>query len=157
MIINLLFVGKVNKNPLNEALNEYLSRLENYTRLKMIYVKPPAYTSKTNVNEIKKIEAGLIAKQLKSGDYIILLDERGKEMTTIGFSEWLQNKMLQGTRDLVFVIGGAFGFSDDIKLRANLTLSLSKLTFPHQVAHLVLVEQLYRAFTILKNESYHHD
>ena len=111
---------------------------------------------KLSKKELKEKEGNLILKSLKNSDYIILLDDKGVTLSSIEFSEFLNKKMVSSANELVFIIGGAFGFSESVYKRANTKLSLSKMTFSHQMVRLIFKEQLYRAFTILKGEKYHH-
>ena len=119
-------------------------------------LKTPKQLKKLGQNELKSAEGKLILESLTVQDYLILLDERGTEFTSIAFSEKLQKWLNGGHRRIVFLIGGAFGFSDDVYQRADFKLGLSKMTLTHQMVRLFFTEQLYRGFTIMKNEKYHH-
>jgi 23S rRNA (pseudouridine1915-N3)-methyltransferase len=113
-------------------------------------------TKSISVLEQKKKEGDSILKKLDSSDFVILLDENGKEKSSLEFANLIQQSLNQGLKTIIFVIGGAYGFSEELYLRSNLKLSLSKMTFPHLMTRLIFTEQLYRSFTILKNEPYHH-
>ena len=107
--------------------------------------------------ELKEKEGKKILESLKEGDYTVLLDEKGKEFRTVEFSSWLGNRLIQPPKRLVFVVGGAWGFAEEVYNKADMKLSLSKMTFPHQLVRLIFTEQLYRAFTIIRGEPYHHE
>ena len=156
MRITLLLIGKTEAGWLQSGVEVYSQRLGHYGRFNMIEVMPPKNTKQLNPNQLKEVEGKLILKYAADADQLILLDERGKSYTSEGFSVWLQKKMNGGTRHLMFVVGGAFGFSDEVYAAANGKLALSEMTFSHQMVRLFFVEQLYRAFTILRNEPYHN-
>lgn len=154
MKIKLFVTGKISENYLNYGIDIYLSRLKHYTKLQII--EYPESKSK-NINDIKNIESKKIIEKVNFGkEELILLDEAGSNFSSIQFSNLLQNKM-NNSKDLVFVIGGAYGFSTEINEKANLKISMSKMTFSHQMIRLFFLEQLYRAFTILKGEPYHNE
>jgi 23S rRNA (pseudouridine1915-N3)-methyltransferase len=156
MKIRLLSIGKTSTPFLKEGIAFYLKRLDHYCRME--YVELPDVPQKGLTTESGKIKEGeLILKNLKPEDVLVLLDEKGTEYTSRGFANYLQKKMNAGTRSLVFVVGGAFGFSKELYAKADSTLSFSQMTFPHELIRLFAVEQLYRAHTILKGENYHHD
>ncbi|HEY8403086.1 MAG TPA: 23S rRNA (pseudouridine(1915)-N(3))-methyltransferase RlmH [Flavobacteriales bacterium] len=156
MKIRVLSIGKTSTPFIKEGVAFYLKRLEHYCRLE--YVELPDVPQKGLTTAAGKIkEAELILKNLKPEDVLVLLDEKGTEYTSRGFANFLQKKMNAGTRSLVFVVGGAFGFSKELYAKADNTLSFSQMTFPHELIRLFVAEQLYRAHTILKGENYHHD
>ncbi|GET46862.1 23S rRNA (pseudouridine(1915)-N(3))-methyltransferase RlmH [Capnocytophaga felis] len=156
MNIKLIAIGKTDNSALQQLITDYEKRLSHYVNFQLQIILD-VKNSKSLSEEQQKIKEGeLILKNIESSHHLILLDERGKEYTSIGFSEFLQKQMNSGIRQLVFVIGGPYGFSEEVYARANGKLSLSKLTFSHQMIRLFFVEQIYRAFTILKNEPYHH-
>ncbi len=157
MTITLLFAGKINKNSLHSSLEEYTSRLKNYVNLKVQFLKTPSLPQGSSDLDKKKSESSVILKEFKPGDFIILLDEKGKEFSTMDLKNLVEKKMMAGNKNILFVVGAAYGFSPGLSERADMIISLSKLTFPHQVARLLIAEQLYRAFTIIRNESYHHE
>ena len=156
MRVSLLTVGKTDIKWVSEGLEVYSSRLLHYIPFEVREIPELKNVSALSKDQIKTAEGKLILKSLKDSDELILLDERGKEFRSVEFADWLQRKFQQG-RDLVFVIGGAYGFSQEVYSRANGMISLSKMTFSHQMVRTIFVEQLYRALTILKGESYHHE
>tara|TARA_B100001939_G_C16744020_1_gene530994 strand:+ start:246 stop:716 length:471 start_codon:yes stop_codon:yes gene_type:complete len=156
MNIKLIVVGKTNAKYLLEGEKEYENRLKHYTKFEEIILPDVKQAGKLSENELKKKEGQLIFGKLQSSDHVILLDDKGKTHSSIEFANFLQQKMNSSLKSLVFVVGGAFGFSDDVFQRANFKLSLSKMTFSHQMVRLIFKEQLYRGFSILKGEKYHH-
>lgn len=156
MNIKLIAVGKTDNPALQQLISTYEKRLSYYINFDL-QLLPDIKNSKSLSEEQQKIKEGeLILSYVEPSHHFILLDERGKEYTSIAFADELQKKMNTGIKQLTFVIGGPYGFSQAIYQRANSKLSLSKLTFSHQMIRLFFVEQLYRAFTILRNEPYHH-
>ena len=156
MNIKLIAVGKTDNPALQQLISTYEKRLSYYINFEL-QLLPDIKNSKSLSEEQQKIKEGeLILSYVEPSHHLILLDERGKEYTSIAFADELQKKMNTGIKQVTFVIGGPYGFSQAIYQRANSKLSLSKLTFSHQMIRLFFVEQLYRAFTILRNEPYHH-
>ena len=156
MNIKLIAVGKTDNPALQQLISTYEKRLSYYINFEL-QLLPDIKNSKSLSEEQQKIKEGeLILSYVEPSHHLILLDERGKEYTSIAFADELQKKMNSGIKQLTFVIGGPYGFSQAVYQRANSKLSLSKLTFSHQMIRLFFVEQLYRAFTILRNEPYHH-
>ncbi|EIW92365.1 putative rRNA large subunit m3Psi methyltransferase RlmH [Capnocytophaga sp. oral taxon 412 str. F0487] len=156
MNIKLLAVGKTDNPVLQQLIDMYEKRLSYYINFEL-QLLPDIKNSKSLSEEQQKAKEGeLILGNVASSHHLILLDERGKELTSVAFADELQKKMNAGIKQLTFVIGGPYGFSKEVYDRANGKLSLSKLTFSHQMIRLFFVEQLYRAFTILRNEPYHH-
>ena len=156
MNIKLIAVGKTDNLALQQLISTYEKRLSYYINFDL-QLLPDIKNSKSLSEEQQKIKEGeLILSYVEPSHHLILLDERGKEYTSIAFADELQKKMNAGIKQLTFVIGGPYGFSQAVYQRANSKLSLSKLTFSHQMIRLFFVEQLYRAFTILRNEPYHH-
>lgn len=156
MNIKLIAVGKTDNPALQQLISTYEKRLSYYINFDL-QLLPDIKNSKSLSEEQQKIKEGeLILSYIEPSHHLILLDERGKEYTSIAFADELQKKMNTGIKQLIFVIGGPYGFSQAVYQRANSKLSLSKLTFSHQMIRLFFVEQLYRAFTILRNEPYHH-
>jgi 23S rRNA (pseudouridine1915-N3)-methyltransferase len=154
--ITILCIGKTNTAYLKEGISIYLDRLKHYARLE--YRELPDVSSKgLTPDQLKQKEGELLFKTLKLEDHVLLLDERGEEFSSRKFASFIQKKLNTGAKSLVLIIGGAFGFSEEIYARANGKISLSQMTFSHEMIRLLLVEQTYRAFTILKGESYHHD
>lgn len=156
MKIKLLYVGKEHADVFQDAILQYQEKLKFYNPFEMVAIPYLKNTKSLSVEEQKKKEGDLILKKIDAGDFVILMDEFGKEFTSIGFSELIQQQLNSGIKTLVFVIGGAYGFSQEVFARAQRKISLSQMTFPHLLARLIFVEQLYRAFTILRKEPYHH-
>ena len=157
MKIKLIVVGKTNAKYLLEGEKEYGNRLKHYTKFEEIIITDVKQSGKLSENELKKKESQLILGKLENSDHVILLDDKGKSYSSVEFANFLQQKMNSSLKSLVFVVGGAFGFSDEVYLRANSKLSLSKMTFSHQMVRLIFKEQLYRGFSILRGEKYHHE
>ena len=157
MKIILLTVGKTDKDWVKQGLDIYVSRLKHYIPFSINEIPELKNVSALTKEQIKTKEGELILKSIKPGDDVILLDEHGKEFTSTGFASFLQKKMALEGRDIVFVIGGAYGFSDNVYKRANSKISLSQMTFSHQMVRAIVAEQIYRAFTIMKGEPYHHE
>ena len=156
MKIQLILIGKTNEKYITEGFSIYEKRIKNYIDFN-IHVIPELKNAKNLSFElIKKQESELLMKQIIDSDFVVLLDENGKNLSSIEFSKFLNTQMLKSTKNLVFVIGGAYGFSENVYKRANEKISLSKMTFSHQLVRIIFAEQLYRAFTILNNEPYHH-
>ena len=156
MKITLLAIGKTDNNHLQILISDYKKRLGFYVSFTFDVI--PDLKKTKNLSEIqqKQAEGSEILKRIGTADTLILLDENGKSLSSVAFSEYLQKKMNSGLKNLVFVIGGPYGFSEEIYERANGKISLSPMTFSHQMVRLFIIEQLYRSFTILKNEPYHH-
>lgn len=156
MTIKLIAIGKTDNKAIVSLIEEYSKRLNFYVKFEFEII--PDLKNTKSLSEIlqKEKEGELILKKLVPSDDLILLDERGKSYSSIDFSEFLQKKMNAGLKQLIFVIGGPYGFSDDVYSRANGKLSISKMTFSHQMIRPFFIEQLYRGFTILRNEPYHH-
>lgn len=157
MNIKLIVVSKTDIPYIKEGIDQYLERLKHYTDFQIITIPPVKNGGKMSANEIKEKEGELIQKQMANVDLSVLLDEHGKEYTSVGFSEFIQQQMNAGIRTLAFVIGGAFGFSPSVYAAADRKISLSQMTFNHQMVRLFFVEQLYRAHTILRHEKYHNE
>ena len=157
MKITLLTVGKTDKDWVKQGLDIYTSRLKHYIPFSIIEIPELKNVSALSREQIKAKEGELILKSLKPADDVVLLDEHGKEYSSTGFASFLQKKMALEGRDIVFIIGGAYGFSDDVYKRANSKISLSQMTFSHQMVRAIFAEQIYRAFTIMKGEPYHHE
>jgi len=156
MKIQLLMTGKTDSLPLNEILNDYASRVNHYFPFEIEILPNIKNTKNLTEKEQKKLESSLIIKSIQAGDYFIALDENGKEMTSSNFAAFLEKKMQLTYKRLVFVIGGPYGFSEDVYKIANERIALSRMTFPHQLIRIIFTEQLYRAATIIKGERYHH-
>jgi len=157
MRITLLTVGKTTNAHLIKLQEEYQNRLKFYIPYDSLVISELKNTKNLSITEQQEKEADLILKQLETNDEVILLDEKGKQYTSMGFSEFISKKMLASHKRMVFVVGGPYGFSQRVYQRANGMVSLSSMTFSHQMIRLIFVEQLYRALTILKGEPYHHE
>jgi len=156
MDIKLIAVGKTDKTELDQLIKSYQNRLMHYVRFSFEII-PDLKNSKNLSEKLQKEEEGkIILSKISNSDRLILLDENGQEMNSVGFSNFLQKQMNSGLKRLVLVIGGPYGFSEDVYKKASSKLALSKMTFSHQMVRLFIIEQLYRSFTILKNEPYHH-
>lgn len=134
----------------------YEKRLKRYINFETVLLPEPRNKKKLNEEQLKKAEGELMLTRLDGADHLVLLDERGRRMNSKAFAEVVNHLMVNSTRKVVFVVGGAYGFSDELYARANDSLSLSDMTFSHQVIRVIFLEQLYRAFTIINNEPYHH-
>ena len=156
MTIKLLAVGKTDDKELQKLIDQYVKRLKHYCKFKIEIIPDIKKSKKMDENLQKQKEGELILAKTQASDILVLLDENGKNFSSVGFSTWLQKQMNTGMKQLIFVIGGPYGFSDEVYQRANQKISLSKMTFSHQMVRLFFTEQIYRAFTILKNEPYHH-
>lgn len=157
MKIILLVIGKTDARYFIEAIEEYRKRLEHYIPFGIQVVPDLKNTKSLTVDQQKEKEGELILKNIQAGDYIVLLDEKGKEYTSVRFASYIEKKMHAVSRRLVFVIGGPYGFSQAVYDKASEKITLSRMTFSHQMVRLIFVEQLYRAMTILNNEPYHHE
>ena len=149
-------VGKTDQAELAQLIERYQNRLKHYTKFSFHIVEDIKNSKNLSEKQQKEAEAKVIEKQLNPGDRVILLDENGKNFTSVAFSEWINKQQLSGVKRLVFLIGGPYGFAPSLYARAEQKIQLSSMTFSHQMVRLFFVEQLYRAHTILKNEPYHH-
>lgn len=156
MEISLIVIGKTNARYLQEGIDEYIKRLKHYIPYSITVLPDIKNTKKLTEEQQKEAEGKLMLEALKPGDCLVLLDERGKEFTSVAFADYLQRKMNAGLRRLVFVIGGPYGFSQSVYDRADEKISLSKMTFSHEMIRLFFTEQVYRAMTIQRGEPYHH-
>ena len=157
MKITLLTVGKTDKAWVRQGLDIYVSRLKHYVPFSVVEIPELKNVSALTKDQIKVREGELILKNIKPSDDLILLDERGKEYTSLELAKIIQDKMTYAGKDIVYVIGGAYGFSDAVYRRADSKMSLSRMTFSHQMVRAIFAEQIYRAFTIIKGEPYHHE
>jgi len=157
MKITLLTIGKTEDKYLLDGIEIYLKRLKHYIPFKITEIPELKATKNLSSEQQKNKEAELIFKNINTSDHVILLDENGQELTSKQFSVFLNKKMVGGQQHLVFIVGGPYGFSEEIYKRNNEKISLSRMTFSHQMIRLFFAEQLYRAYTILKGEPYHHD
>ena len=157
MKITLLTVGKTDKDWVRQGMDIYVSRLKHYIPFAVVEIPELKNVSALTKDQIKMREGELILKNIKPADDLILLDERGKEYTSVELAKVIQDQISYVGKDMVYVIGGAYGFSDAVYQRANSKISLSRMTFSHQMVRAIFVEQIYRAFTIMKGEPYHHE
>ncbi len=156
MTIKLLTIGKTDDHALQTLIDTYSNRLVHYNRFELEIIPDLKNTKNLSVDQQKTSEGKLILDKLNPSDFVVLLDENGKQFSSEDFSGYIQKRLNSGMKQLIFIIGGPYGFSEEVYSRANGKLSLSKMTFSHQMVRLFFVEQLYRAFTILRNEPYHH-
>ena len=156
MKISLWTIGKAHEPYVKPGVEEFSSRLDRYFTTEWKIVSPPKQAASMSEEQLKKAEAVIILGMLAREDHLVVLDERGKMLDSIQLSEMIQARANESVKNLVFLIGGAFGIDASLMQRANFKWSLSALTFPHQLVRLILSEQLYRACTILRNEKYHH-
>lgn len=157
MKIKLLLVGKTDDKDIASATEKYLKRLKHYIDFIIEVIPDLKNTKNLSQDEQKSKEGELILAKVENADVLVLLDEKGKEFRSVEFANYLQKKMNAGTRNLIFVVGGPYGFSEQVYSRANEKIALSKMTFSHQMVRLFFTEQVYRAMTILRNEPYHHE
>ena len=157
MNIELIVVGKTDMKEVEALVAMYAKRLNHYVRFAITTIADVRNTKKLSEGEQKRLEGEAILRLLTPSDYLMLLDEHGAELRSIEFADLIEKRMSAGIKRLVFLIGGPYGFSEAVYARANGKLSLSKMTFSHQIVRAIFLEQLYRAFTILKNEPYHHE
>lgn len=158
MKIRLLAIGKIKEPYLKQGILEYLNRLKPYSQIDLLEVNDEPIIDNPHPSEIKKaidIEGERLLKLIKPNEYVISLDLNKKEMTSIEFAKYIEEKMVIGGSSITFIVGGSYGLSDALKQRANDAISLSKMTFLHQMTRLILLEQIYRAFKINRNETYH--
>ncbi|MBA3648340.1 MAG: 23S rRNA (pseudouridine(1915)-N(3))-methyltransferase RlmH [Chitinophagales bacterium] len=153
MKIKLLAVSKLRDSNLDAIFSSYMKRLQHYSEFEFINIKP---LKAKDILDQKRSDAELIIKKLSSDDFLVLLDEKGREFTSYQFAAWMEGKINSGLKSLVFIIGGTYGFDEKLSNRSNEKISLSKFTLPHMLVKIIFAEQLYRTFTILKNEKYHH-
>ncbi|MBQ7462736.1 MAG: 23S rRNA (pseudouridine(1915)-N(3))-methyltransferase RlmH [Bacteroidaceae bacterium] len=153
----LIVVGKTTDKRFEAIVNEYVERICHYIPFAVEVIPELKNTKGLSQDEQKQREGELIQKSLQAGDYVVLLDEHGSERSSMDFAAWMQKKMSAGLKRLVFIVGGPYGFSNDIHKRGNEEVSLSKMTLSHQMVRMFFVEQIYRAMTILNGEPYHHE
>jgi 23S rRNA (pseudouridine1915-N3)-methyltransferase len=156
MRIKLILNGKTDDAYLLEGISIFEKRLKHYCSFEQVII-PAVKAANLSAEQMKEKEAELILKQIDNSDFLVLLDEKGKLLTSNDFADFIEKQQLASVKALVFVVGGPFGFAESVYKRANYTLSLSKMTFSHQMIRLLFIEQLYRAYTIIKGEKYHHD
>ncbi|WP_438961748.1 23S rRNA (pseudouridine(1915)-N(3))-methyltransferase RlmH [Nonlabens sp.] len=157
MKITLIAVGKTDDSRIADLTQVYIDRLQHYVNFDLHIIPDLKKTKNLSEEQQKNEEGKLILNQLEKSDFVTLLDEKGKKYTSLQFAQLINKRSVSGLKRLVFIIGGPYGFSPDVYSRANSKLSLSDMTFSHQMVRLFAVEQIYRAFTILRNEPYHHE
>lgn len=157
MKITLLCIGKTDDKFIQEGIDKYLKRLKHYITFNIVVLPDVKNVKNLSQSQQKEKEAESFNKHIQNTDYVVLLDEHGKEYRSLEFSSFLEKKMIASVQHMVFLIGGPYGFAEEIKQRANSFVSLSKMTFSHQMVRLFFIEQIYRAYTIMKGEPYHHE
>lgn len=157
MKVEFWVIGKTSFDYLDKGNDIYLNRIKHYVPFKMEVIPDIKNRKKLSTDQIKTKEGEVVLSKLNSGDFLILMDENGKHRTSVDFSDYLQGLLQQSYKRLIFLIGGAYGFSEEVYNRANTKMSLSKMTFSHQMVRVIFLEQFYRALTIMKNEPYHHE
>lgn len=157
MKIELAVIGKTSIGYLKQGIDEYIKRLKHYVPFEIKYIDDIKNTKNISEDQQKRTEGAKILSLLDKSDFVVLLDEHGKEYTSMQYSSYIQKRMLSGAKKVVFVIGGPYGFSQEVYDRANDKISFSKMTFNHEMIRLIFTEQLYRAFTIINHEPYHHE
>lgn len=157
MTIELIVIGKTDSQEVAALVEMYAKRVNFYCKFSLTTLPDVRNTKSLTAKQQRTTEGEAILRQLSDGDYVTLLDERGTEYRSVEFALWLQKRLNSGLKRLVLVIGGPYGFSDEVYARADSKLSLSRMTFSHQIVRAIFAEQIYRAFTILGNEPYHHE
>ena len=157
MTIELIVIGKTDQQEVASLVEQYAKRVNHYCKFTVTTIADVKNTRNMAPSRQKQLEGEMILRLISDGDWLVLMDERGRQFTSMEYADWLQKRMLSGVKRLAIVIGGPYGFSDEVYKRANEKISLSKMTFSHQIVRAIFAEQLYRAFTILNNEPYHHE
>ena len=157
MKIERAVIGKTSIGYLKQGIDEYIKRLKHYVPFEIKYIDDIKNTKNISEDQQKRTEGAKILSLLDKSDFVVLLDEHGKEYTSMQYSSYIQKRMLSGVKKVVFVIGGPYGFSQEVYDRANDKISFSKMTFNHEMIRLIFTEQLYRAYTIINHEPYHHE
>ena len=157
MKIELAVIGKTSIGYLKQGIDEYIKRLKHYVPFEIKYIDDIKNTKNISEDQQKRTEGAKILSLLDKSDFVVLLDEHGKEYTSMQYSSYIHKRMLSGAKKVVFVIGGPYGFSQEVYDRANDKISFSKMTFNHEMIRLIFTEQLYRAYTIINHEPYHHE
>lgn len=157
MKVSLLYIGKTNQKFVKEGFEMFAKRLQHYCRFQELVIEDIKNAGKMPREELKKQEGEKLLAKVSNTDFLILLDEKGKQFTSVQFAAWIEQLMVQGKTHLIFAVGGAFGFSETVYKRADAKLRLSDMTYSHQIIRVIFAEQLYRAFTIINNEPYHND
>lgn len=157
MNIELMVVGKTDMREVESLVEMYAKRINFYCKFSITTLPDVKNTKNLSIKQQRTAEGEAILRQVTEGDYVMLLDEHGEEFRSLNFAQWLQKRLNSGIRRLVLIIGGPYGFSEEVYARANGKLSLSRMTFSHQIVRAIFTEQLYRAFAILNNDPYHHE
>jgi 23S rRNA (pseudouridine1915-N3)-methyltransferase len=157
MNIELIVIGKTDQQEVASLVEQYAKRVNHYCKFTVTTIADVKNTRNMAPSRQKQLEGEMILRLISDGDWLVLMDERGRQFTSMEYADWLQKRMLSGVKRLAIVIGGPYGFSDEVYKPANEKISLSKMTFSHQIVRAIFAEQLYRAFTILNNEPYHHE
>lgn len=157
MVIDLIAIGKTDSPDIVRITEEYMRRINFHVKFSLVFLPDVKTTKKLPPARQKQLEGEQLLRQFSAGDHVVLLDEKGSEHTSKEFAALLEKRMASGIRRLCFVIGGPYGFSEEVYGRANGKISLSRMTFSHQIVRAIFTEQLYRAFTIINNEPYHHE
>ena len=158
MKLTIIWVGKTSTDYINQAIDTYIQRIGHYMPIEVVEVPDVKNAKNMDIAQLRQKEGELIVKQLRTDDYVVFLDDKGKQMSSTEFAYWIDKQnMTSGIKRLVFVIGGAYGFSVEAYKQAKSFLSISKMTFSHQIIRPILVEQIYRSMTILRGEPYHHE
>ena len=157
MNIELIVVGKTDMKEIDALVQMYTKRINHYAKFTISYLPDLRNTKNLSEQQQKSAEGEMLLKDITVGDYVVLLDEAGEEMRSVAFAQWMQKRMNSGVKRVVFIVGGPYGFSKEVYARAAEKLSLSRMTFSHQIIRPIFTEQLYRAFTILRGEPYHHE
>lgn len=157
MNIELIVIGKTDQQEVASLVEQYAKRVNHYCKFTVTTIADVKNTRNMAPSRQKQLEGEMILRLISDGDWLVLMDEKGRQFTSMEYADWLQKRMLSGVKRLAIVIGGPYGFSDEVYKRANEKISLSKMTFSHQIVRAIFAEQLYRAFTILNNEPYHHE
>jgi 23S rRNA (pseudouridine1915-N3)-methyltransferase len=156
MKIQLWSVGKAHESYVKEGIDDFTKRISKYYPVEWKLLSPAKQTTNTMESDVKKQEAQTVLSTLAKEDFVVLLDEKGKQLSSPQLASFLEQRANESTRQLIFLIGGAFGVDEQVQKRANFTWALSTLVFPHQLVRLILAEQVYRACSIIRNEKYHH-
>ena len=157
MKVTIILTGKTEEPYVEEGMKKYLGRLQHYLKTEVVVLPPVKNRASLQQEQLREREGEIILAKIKPTDYVILLDERGKQLSSTELASYLYGLINNSVQNLCIVVGGAFGVSGEVRARADMVLSLSKMTFSHQMVRLFLAEQLYRAMTIIKGEKYHHD
>ncbi len=157
MGIDLILVGKTDSAEIAAIVADYAKRINRYAKFSVILLPDPRHAGRLPRQAQKQAEGEAILRQLAPGDYAVLLDEKGTEMRSTEFATWLENRLVAGVRRICFIVGGPYGFSPEVYARADAMLSLSRMTFSHQIIRAIFAEQLYRAFSIIHRTPYHHE